>query len=185
VEDAKELKVLEAAKTMFLRYGFKRVTMGDIADQVGLSRPALYLVFPNKEAIFKGVIERFSKQNVADIKDQLPRCTSLHERLRLVFEIATVRGFEMVQRTPGAEELMECTQGFAREAIDQAYDALADLLGSIIADAPQTDRKPLEKMPKVMVLAARSFKENAKDVDELRALLDDMIVMALRSVGAE
>jgi len=47
---AKREKVLEAALGVFLRYGYKRVTMNDIAEAARISRPALYLVFDSKDA---------------------------------------------------------------------------------------------------------------------------------------
>ena len=48
----KDDQIIEAATSVFLRYGFRRTTMGDIAEAAGVSRPALYLRFCNKEHIF-------------------------------------------------------------------------------------------------------------------------------------
>ena len=42
-------EILSAAKTVFLRKGFHKATMDDIARQTGLSKGALYLYFPSKE----------------------------------------------------------------------------------------------------------------------------------------
>jgi AcrR family transcriptional regulator len=56
---AKRDKILAAALDVFVRYGYKRVTMNDIAAAAGISRPALYLVFESKEDIFKGVYEHW------------------------------------------------------------------------------------------------------------------------------
>ena len=50
----KKSRILAAARDVFIRYGYKRVTMGDIAKAAGMSRPALYLVFQCKPEIFKG-----------------------------------------------------------------------------------------------------------------------------------
>jgi AcrR family transcriptional regulator len=38
---SKEERVIAGATEVFLRYGFARTTMGDIAERVGISRPAL------------------------------------------------------------------------------------------------------------------------------------------------
>jgi len=59
---AKRNKVLAAALDVFLRYGYKRVTMNDIAEAAGISRPALYLVFESKEEIYKSVYEHFVRR---------------------------------------------------------------------------------------------------------------------------
>ena len=52
----KKTKILTAALSVFLRYGYRRVNMNDIAEAAGISRPALYILFRNKEEIFAGVI---------------------------------------------------------------------------------------------------------------------------------
>jgi AcrR family transcriptional regulator len=48
--------ILEAAKGVFLRYGFKKTSMDDLARAAGLSRQGLYLYFATKEALFKEVV---------------------------------------------------------------------------------------------------------------------------------
>src|SRR3546814_5896731 len=57
-EAARQVEIVEAATGIFLRYGFKKTAMEDIARAVGISRQALYLYFPTKEAVFKAVISR-------------------------------------------------------------------------------------------------------------------------------
>ena len=52
-KNAKKSTVLDAAADVFAQYGFKRTTMNDIATAAGISRPALYLMFENKEHLFK------------------------------------------------------------------------------------------------------------------------------------
>ncbi|MEI6487105.1 MAG: helix-turn-helix domain-containing protein [Sphingomonadales bacterium] len=50
-------RVVAAAITAFSRHGYRRCTMADIAAAAGMSRPALYLMFCNKEAVFRAVAE--------------------------------------------------------------------------------------------------------------------------------
>ena len=52
---AKRDAVYDAASVVFAQYGFRRTTMNDIAKSAGISRPALYLMFENKEALFQGL----------------------------------------------------------------------------------------------------------------------------------
>jgi len=40
--------IVRAAIGVFLRYGYARTTMRDIAQATGLTRPTLYLTFPTK-----------------------------------------------------------------------------------------------------------------------------------------
>ncbi|MBL85708.1 MAG: TetR family transcriptional regulator [Winogradskyella sp.] len=41
-------KILKTAVDMFLNYGFKSVTMDDIANEMGISKKTIYVHFPNK-----------------------------------------------------------------------------------------------------------------------------------------
>lgn len=50
---ARRESILLAATSVFLRYGFKKTSMDDLARAAGLSRQGLYLHFPTKEALFK------------------------------------------------------------------------------------------------------------------------------------
>jgi AcrR family transcriptional regulator len=62
-------EILWAAKKLFLKEGYEATTIRRIADVVGVSAPALYLYFKDKEAImvalcdqtFGGLIERMTK----------------------------------------------------------------------------------------------------------------------------
>lgn len=53
---ARQAAILDAATTVFLRYGFKKTSMDDLARAVGISRQALYLHFQNKEALFRATV---------------------------------------------------------------------------------------------------------------------------------
>ena len=52
---AKRDAVYDVASVVFAQYGFRRTTMNDIAKSAGISRPALYLMFDNKEDLFQGL----------------------------------------------------------------------------------------------------------------------------------
>jgi AcrR family transcriptional regulator len=50
-------EILLAAKRLFLTEGFERTTIRKIAAAVGVSSGALYLYFPDKDAIMRGIAE--------------------------------------------------------------------------------------------------------------------------------
>jgi AcrR family transcriptional regulator len=61
-DDPKRGAVLVAALGLFGRYGFQKTSMEAVAKAAGISRPALYLRFANKEELYRdtmrGVMER-------------------------------------------------------------------------------------------------------------------------------
>lgn len=50
-------RVVQAAIQAFSRHGYRRCTMADVAAAAAMSRPALYLLFDGKEALFRAVAE--------------------------------------------------------------------------------------------------------------------------------
>src|SRR5262249_39553700 len=53
---ARQTAILEAAAAIFLRYGFKKTSMDDVARAAGISRQGLYLHFQTKEALFRAMV---------------------------------------------------------------------------------------------------------------------------------
>jgi AcrR family transcriptional regulator len=60
--DARRDAILQAALTVFSRYGFARASMEDVAREAGLSRPTLYLTYENKAAIFAALAVALAEQ---------------------------------------------------------------------------------------------------------------------------
>ena len=56
IED-KKYQILQASLEVFGSYGYKKTSMQDIADTLGISRPALYQYYKNKEAVFLALVE--------------------------------------------------------------------------------------------------------------------------------
>ncbi|OQP54731.1 TetR/AcrR family transcriptional regulator [Niastella populi] len=56
VKDPFREEILNGARDLFERFGFKKTTMEDIARQVGKSKSALYYYYKTKEEIFEAVI---------------------------------------------------------------------------------------------------------------------------------
>jgi AcrR family transcriptional regulator len=56
--EARPDEVLDAALALFIERGFAATRVEDIAAQAGLSKGAVYLYFPSKEAILEGLVKR-------------------------------------------------------------------------------------------------------------------------------
>jgi AcrR family transcriptional regulator len=64
--DARRSAILDAALGVFLRYGFKKTSMDDLARAADISRQGLYLHFATKEELFKTGVLRL----IESIRDQ-------------------------------------------------------------------------------------------------------------------
>jgi AcrR family transcriptional regulator len=52
--------ILDVAQDLFLKKGYKAVTMKELVETSGFTKGAIYHYFESKEALFREVVERFS-----------------------------------------------------------------------------------------------------------------------------
>src|SRR5215469_5986081 len=62
VSEERRTQILEAAMAVFARQGFDKARMDDIAQEVGLSKGALYLYYKSKDAIISAILQFFFSQ---------------------------------------------------------------------------------------------------------------------------
>jgi AcrR family transcriptional regulator len=190
MDDDKRRRVREAALEVFLHHGYRKVTMDDIARGAGVSRPALYLVFPNKEAVFRDVVQAGLDKLIDSIERGLPGRRTLAEQLGYVLEVSTVGSFELVARAPAAAELMNASFEFVGDLFEQYDRRRAEILASLLRTAvrgPEALRPPAEARARVLIAAAHGCKSTAKNVKDLRNLVGDLVQMTVAGmpVGAK
>ena len=82
----KQKTILRAARDRFARFGLAKVTMEEIAADVGLGKASLYYYFPAKEDLFRSVIESEQEEFLARMGPVLAGDLSIGERLHLYVE---------------------------------------------------------------------------------------------------
>lgn len=169
---SKEDRIQDAANSVFLRYGYKRVTMNEIAEAVGISRPSLYLVFGSKEEVFSALLRRNIGRSIQRIREGMAEQTSSREKLRLAFEIWAVQSFDLMLRSPEAKELYDCGFEFARETMDWGH---REFESTLTPHLKETEGLAPETLARLLSSAVRGFKQVAKDAFELRQLIDDVL----------
>jgi AcrR family transcriptional regulator len=75
-------EILDAAKRLFLTDGFERATIRKIAATVGVSSAALYLYFPDKDAILRAIAESTFETLLAALEESQRKADTDLERLR-------------------------------------------------------------------------------------------------------
>ena len=75
-------EILDAAKRLFLTEGFENATIRKIAASVGVSSAALYLYFPDKDAILRAIAESTFDALLFRLQESQQRADTDLERLR-------------------------------------------------------------------------------------------------------
>ncbi|MEQ1752617.1 MAG: helix-turn-helix domain-containing protein [Micropepsaceae bacterium] len=65
--DAKA-NILNAARLVFARFGYRRTSMAMVAEEAQLSRQAIYHHFPSKEALFAGLVGQLQQAALDAVK---------------------------------------------------------------------------------------------------------------------
>ena len=137
-QEKKREAVFEAAASIFSQYGFQRTAMGDIAKAVGMSRPALYLMFANKESLFRELAAFRQNQAIDRAVVSLSHDAPLAERF--IDAILTYEKvfYEPVAQSPHGAELMDINQSIAADSMKRGRDRLVNHLIAAVAQAEAT-----------------------------------------------
>lgn len=184
----KKQKVMAAARAVFLKYGYKRVTMNDIAETARISRPALYLIFSNKEEILKAVSQDVYVKSLAELTAGLSDISSPVKQLEYAFEIWTVRPFTFIMSSPEAKDLIDCCHATSKEIYEEVGATFEMHLMAILKPLMKSNAHNSATVARILRHAARGFKEYAQDSqkssEELRKMIKDFLDMMLISLSA-
>ena len=136
--DPKVAGILEAAFEAFLKFGFKRASMADIAAGAGMSRAALYLHFKNKDDIFRSMIAVYYTECLKGLAAVLAVDAEVPAQIEAAFAALTQDRFPALLDSPhGAEFLDAKTVSFADQTAQgdaQVVMALAVWLDQAAAE---------------------------------------------------
>lgn len=88
-------QIVEAARQVFHRYGFKKTTMDDIALSINKGKSSLYYYFPGKEQVFQAVVEKEATMLRAQLAESVSKVNEPDEKLRLYIEIRMTKLAQM------------------------------------------------------------------------------------------
>ena len=149
-EDTKQ-KILDKALELFSSRGYDAVSVGEIAQAVGIKAPSLYNHFPSKQAIFDALVESVAAQytrdtdqisiHVQNAPQDIPVFTAitedaLYEKVRQIFEYSlhneTIRRFRRMMtieqfRSPELAAL------YSRRYVGRVLDYHAGIFRALIA----------------------------------------------------
>ena len=135
--------ILEAAFKTFVSYGFKRTTMADIADEAGISRPALYLQFKNKGDIFRAGFEMFVEELLETMEAVLAGNDYLPTRVADAVIAGMVTPFKEIAGTPHGAELFDAKQSLAEDLGNDWFARMQELIAGAMNRAVAADEMAL------------------------------------------
>ncbi len=77
----KEKHILESARKFFFRYGFKKTSLDEVAEDAGIAKGTIYNYFKNKEDLFVRNVKSNMQCVWQDLEQEMCQCTRADEKL--------------------------------------------------------------------------------------------------------
>src|ERR1700681_1314713 len=175
--------ILKAATAIFLRYGFKKTSMDDVAQAAGVSRQGLYLYFETKDLLFREALQYLVSHMISTARSVAEdRNLSLRDRLLGVFE--AVHGSAFQSASPEhAFELLQSAQSADGALLVQLDRDLMGIVAALLTEAGVADRweqagVTVAELSEQLLMSAKGIKAS---VETLTAYRERMLI-AIRIV---
>ncbi len=164
---ARQAATITASTDVFLRYGYSRTTMAELAAAAGLSRPTLYETFPSKDDLFAAVIHNLSQQTIERYRVVLRKPGTLGKKLHLFCGDWATHGLKLMERHPDAKDLFD----LRFPAVRQMYEDFITFLVEFLSEAEHPAKIPTEKIVRNLVFSLLGLKQAATDVTHMESLV--------------
>ena len=77
-------QIIEAAQMRFARFGFEKTTMKEIAADLNMSKGSLYYYFPDKENLYKAIVQKEHDLFIHEIHAELENSTGPEAMLKKI-----------------------------------------------------------------------------------------------------
>ncbi len=184
----KQINILLAAVDVFSRYGFKKTTMGDIADHVGISRQTLYASYANKEEVMAAAMLFLTEKTMVEVRELWQSQNTVSDKIDSFFELTIMKYFRAVQNMPDSEDLLSGPDGFGKDALKHADQRKTELLAELFAPY-ETQLVKFDTTPDdyadFFLKSAVGFKYSADNEVHLTKLLNALKQSALLMLAVE
>lgn len=175
-------KIIKAAGAVFLRYGFKRATMNDIAQEAAISRQTLYNSFANKDEVLRGAIRKTIDETLAAIEADCAKAASLEEALESLFQHMVIKPYEFLTSSPHAEEFLEGLSGPGRSEVvsrEKDYRALIEKILEPEKDALIAKGLAPDRVAELIYVAGKATKNGTTSRQHLKTRVETLKLMIL------
>lgn len=132
---AKRDRILDAAQRLFVRYGVKRTSIDDVAQEAGIAKGTVYLSFKSKAELFAAIADRLCAEILADTQRIILEATPPTERLVGILDRYIGATHRLVVQSPHIAELTASKEALSAAAFDTLDGHIRSLLGALLKEA--------------------------------------------------
>ena len=173
-------QVVQDAMAVFLRYGYARTTMADLSKAAGMSRPALYELFPGKEELFAAVVRELNRETLQGYREKLPSLRTTRSKLQYFCRDWGTHGLRLAEQHPDSRDLFDLRVPAVREIFDEFIAFLIGIVGPGSRHSPLQTKKILFNF----VYSLLGLEAAAKSVAHMEQMIDLQVEMLLAMIEA-
>ena len=133
-EDIEDL-ILDAADRLLARYGYKKMTMDDLAQEVGIGKGTLYLHFKGKEDIALSRVDRLVRRLVERLREIAAGDDSTEEKITEMLLLRVMFRFDAVQHyTESLSEVLRDIRPRLLERHGQHFQSEAEIFAGVLKE---------------------------------------------------
>jgi AcrR family transcriptional regulator len=130
--------ILDATDRLLARYGFKKMTIDDLAREVGIGKGSVYLHFPSKEEIALSHIDRLIERLKERLRIMAGRNGSVDNKLRNMLVERVIYRFDSIQHyTQSLDELLANLRTPLLERRRRYFSDEAAILAAVVTDGQE------------------------------------------------
>jgi AcrR family transcriptional regulator len=153
--------ILDATDQFLSRHGYKKMTIDDLAQEVGIGKGSIYLHFTSKEEIVLSHIDRIIDRVKTELKEIAAQTISPEERLRKMLVARVLFRFDSVQHyTQSLNDLLAAIRPKLLSRRKYYFAEEAEIFASVIEEGRKMNvfesENPLETA-KTFLLATNSL----------------------------
>lgn len=144
--EQKTTHILDAALPVFVRFGFRKTSMADIARAAGISRASLYLSFNSKEELFRAGSIRAHTRTLDEVEAVLAGQGNAFDRMEIAIAVFQRELIAPFGGSADAEELFAANMALAADITLDARAKLLSMLTRTLIGAAESDEIDLEPL---------------------------------------
>ena len=126
-------KILDAAERLLGRFGYRKMTVDDIAAEAGIGKGTVYLSFPSKEEAVLGTVDRLIDNVCAELESIAATDQPVAERIRAMLLARVLIRFEHVAGyRESLNDLLQAVRPRLLERRERHFTRETDILAALV-----------------------------------------------------
>jgi AcrR family transcriptional regulator len=116
-------RILDAAESLLAQYGYRKMTVEDIAREVGIGKGTIYLHFNGKQELALSTVDRIVKRLVERLREIAAMEAPATERLQSMLEMRVLFRFDRVRKySQGLDDLLRSIRSALLERREHHFE---------------------------------------------------------------